>query len=405
MDRAALPKRRMAVILAVALCFSAAFVSLAASLPPVETRPANTGYQPAFAGQTRAPGIRTETAYAVKVLTEGLNSPWAVAALPDGRLIVTEKDGWLRIYSPESGLGEKIGGFPAVDSDGQGGLLDVAPAPDFQTSRLLYFTLAQKTGEGSLTAVGWGRLADDERSVEDFRILWRALPYDGIGAHFGSRLAFHPDGSLFVSTGDRQSARNRAKAQALDNGWGKILRLTPEGGPTPGNPFQGQPGALGEIFSYGHRNVQGLAVHPETRELWASEMGPRGGDELNLILPGRNYGWPVISYGIEYSGAPVGEGLTAHEGMEQPVYYWDPVLAPGGMAFYASDTVPEWRNSLFITGLAGQHVSRLVIEGGRVIGEERLLAAEGQRFRDIAEGTDGALYAVTDGGRLYRIGK
>lgn len=375
-----------------------------ALLPPVETNPPNTAYQPAFAGQTRAPGVATSAPYSVTILADDLENPWAVTALPDGRLILTEKAGALRIVTADGQVSPAIGGFPRVDDRGQGGLLDVAPAPDFLSSRMLYFTLAEMTANGSLTAVGRGRLADDERSIEDFAIIWRALPYYDNSLHFGSRLAFDRAGNLFVTTGERSDLATRPKAQLLDNGYGKVVHITPDGEPVPGNPFIGLSGVRSEIYSYGHRNVQGLAIHPLTDEVWISEMGPRGGDELNLIKAGGNYGWPVISYGIEYSGAPIPGALTAQEGMEQPVYYWDPVLAPGGMTFYTSDAIAEWQYNLFIGGLKSQHIARIVIEDGRVVAEERLLADEGQRFRDVGEGPDGALYAVTDSGRLYRIG-
>lgn len=373
-------------------------------LPPVESRPPNTTYEPFFAGQTRAPGTETVTAYQVSILSEGLSSPWAVTALPDGRLVLTEKAGSIRIVSADGEVGGPITGFPPVDDRGQGGLLDVAPAPDFASSRILYFTLAERTAQGSLTAVGRGRLSADESSIESFEIVWRAIPYFDNSMHFGSRLAFDREGNLFVSTGERSDLATRPLAQELDNGYGKIVHITPDGEPVPGNPLIGQAGALPEIYSYGHRNVQGLAIHPETGAVWISEMGPRGGDELNLIKAGANFGWPVISYGIEYSGAPIPGGLTAKEGMEQPVYYWDPVIAPGGITFYQSGVIAEWQNNLFVAGLAGQHIARLVIADDRVVAEERLLAGEGQRFRDVCEGSDGALYAVTDQGRLYRIG-
>ena len=370
---------------------------------PFETNPPNTTYQPVSADQTRAPGAITQTAYTVTILTEDLISPWAVTALPDGRLVITEKAGTLRIMTAEGELSEPIGGFPAVDDRGQGGLLDIALAPDFLSSRMLYFTLAESTAQGSLTAVGRGRLSDDESIVENFEIIWRAIPYFDNSAHFGSRLAFDRDGNLFVTTGERSDLSTRPKAQLLDNGYGKVVHITPDGDPVPGNPFIGVEGALPEIYSYGHRNVQGLAIHPETGEVWISEMGPRGGDELNLIKSGVNYGWPVISYGIEYSGDPIPGGITVMEGMEQPVYYWDPVLAPGGMTFYTSGIIAEWQGNLFIGGLGSRHISRLVLENSRVVAEEWLLVDEGQRFRDICEGPDGALYIVTDGGRLYRI--
>lgn len=374
-------------------------------LPPVETNPPNTTYEPAFPGQTRANGVETVTPYDVTILTRDLASPWSVAALPDGRLVITEKAGTLRLVTTSGEMSRPIGGFPPVDNRSQGGLLDVVPAPDFPDSRMLYVTLAEKTAKGSLTAVTRGRLADDERTVENVEIIWRAMPYYDNSMHFGSRIVFDESGNLFVSTGERSDLDTRPMAQTLDNGYGKVVHITPEGIPVPGNPFVGQAGALPEIYSYGHRNAQGLAIHPVTGALWLNEMGPRGGDELNLILPGRNYGWPVISYGIEYSGQPVPGALTTKEGMEQPVYYWDPVLASSGMAFYTGSIIPEWENSLFVAGLRSQQIARLVLDGERVIGEERLLASEGQRFRDVAAGLDGALYAVTDQGRLYRIGQ
>lgn len=372
--------------------------------PPFETNPANTLYLPASADQTRAPSVITQTEYAVTILTEELVSPWAVTTLPDGRFLITEKAGTLRIMTTDGALSAPIGGFPKVDDRAQGGLLDVAPAPDFETSRMLYFTLAEWTDEGSLTAVGRGRLADDEKNIENFAIIWRAIPYFDNSAHFGSRLTFDEQGNLFVTTGERSDLVTRPNAQLLDNGYGKVVHITPDGEPVPDNPFIGQEGALPEIYSYGHRNVQGLVIDPQTGDIWISEMGPRGGDELNLIKAGGNYGWPVISYGIEYSGDPIPGGITVMEGMEQPVYYWDPVLAPSGMTFYSSDTIPEWKGNLFIGGLASLRISRLVMENGRVIAEEWLLEEEGQRFRDVCEGADGAIYAVTDSGRMYRIG-
>lgn len=371
---------------------------------PFEKRPPNTSYRPVSEDQTRAPGVITQTEYAVAIVTDELVRPWAIDVLPDGRFVITEKGGTLRIMTADGILGAPIGGFPEVDDRGQGGLLDIAPAPDFLTSRMLYFTLAESTNKGSLTAVGRGRLSDDETIVENFEIVWRAIPYYDNSMHFGSRLAFDGEGNLFVTTGERSSLETRPKAQLLDNGYGKVVHITPDGAPVPGNPFIGDPEALPEIYSYGHRNIQGLAIHPETGEVFIAEMGPRGGDELNIIRPGVNYGWPVISYGIEYSGDPIPGGLTVKDGMEQPVYYWDPVLAPGGMVFYTSGVIAEWQGNLFIGGLGSQHISRLVLENGRVVAEEWLLTDEGQRFRDVCEGPDGALYAVTDDGRLYKIG-
>ena len=391
-----------------ALCMAALLVfpfhTAAEALPPVEGRRANTAYAPAFPDQTRAPGIKTQTPYEAELVAEGLQGPWGMAAMPDGRILITQKSGSLRIVSPGGQVSGAITGFPPLAAEGQGGLLDLALYPDFEQTRLVYFTLSERAQSGSVTALGRGRLNEAEDMVEDFEILYRALPYHTSAGHFGSRVVIDSGGLIYLSTGDRQSNQTRGNAQKPDNGHGKILRLTPDGQPAPGNPFLGVPDAIPELYSLGHRNVQGMDIDQRSGDVWISEMGPRGGDELNLIRPGLDYGWPAVSYGIEYSGAPVGPGQTAREGLEQPVYYWDPVIAPSGMAFYNADAMPEWQGNLFIGALAGEHISRLVLEGGRVLYEERLLSEESQRFRDILSHPDGSLYAVTDGGRLYRVG-
>ena len=252
-------------------------------LPPVETQDPNTSYKPAFDGQTRIAGVKTETPYSVTTLTSELVNPWAVVELPDGRLAITEKGGTMRIVTKEGAVSEAITGFPEVDHRNQGGLLDVAPAPDFETSRLLYFSLAERTSEGSLTAVGKGRLSDDELVIENFTIIYRAIPYYNNSMHFGSRLTFDNAGNIFVTTGERSSLETRYNAQKLETAHGKVLHITPDGKPVDGNPFLNTPGALPEIYSYGHRNPQGLDIHPTTGDIWISEMGPRGGDEINLI--------------------------------------------------------------------------------------------------------------------------
>jgi glucose/arabinose dehydrogenase len=312
------------------------------TLPPVETeKPNNPDFKPAFEGQTRVAGVKTTTPYEATVIADGLVKPWAVTPLPDGRLAITEKGGTMRIATTDGNVSTPITGFPEVDDRSQGGLLDVAPAPDFSSSRMLYFTFAERTAQGSLTAVGKGKLSDDETNIEDFRIIYRAIPYFDNSMHFGSRLLFDKNGHIFATTGERADLATRPNAQKLSTGHGKVIYITTEGEPVPGNPFIGTEGALPEIYSYGHRNPQGLDIHPVTGELWLSEMGPRGGDEVNLIKPGKNYGWPTITYGIEYSGNIIGEGITQKEGMEQPVYYWDPVFSPSGMAFYSSNAFPN----------------------------------------------------------------
>ncbi|MDP3305286.1 MAG: PQQ-dependent sugar dehydrogenase [Erysipelotrichaceae bacterium] len=372
---------------------------------PVETDKPNTDFIPVFTGQTRTHGIRTTTAYTTSVVTNILREPWGIDVLPSGDLVVTEKSGSLRIVKADGTVGSAIKGFPDINANGQGGLLDVTISPSFEMDRMLYFTLSLNSSQGSVTAVGKARLSDDQTSLDDFTVIYQATPYfNGVG-HYGSRIVFDKDGYLFISTGDRQSLQTRNNAQSLDNGHGKILRITTDGDPAPQNPFLNQTDKHTAIYATGLRNVQGLAIHPATGGLWASEMGPQGGDELNLIESSKNYGWPIISYGEEYTGLPIGEGLTQKEGMEQPVYYWDPSIAPSGMAFYTSNVIPEWENNLFIGALRGSHIIRLMIRDNRVIGEERLLQDKGQRFRDIAMGLNGELYAITDSGILYRIGK
>ncbi|WP_318345713.1 PQQ-dependent sugar dehydrogenase [Flagellimonas baculiformis] len=373
---------------------------------PVETNDPNSDYSPAFEGQTRINGVTTETAYTVTVFASGLSNPWGMAHLPDGRILVTEKAGTMRLVSTSGTVGSPITGIPAVNSSGQGGLLDVAIDPNFQENRMVYWSFSQNGAGGTATAVAKGRLSDSETTIEDAEVIYTAIPEFESTAHYGSRLAWDGEGNLFVSTGDRSSTVTRGEAQELDAALGKVLRITTEGMPANGNPFMDEDGVLPEIYSYGHRNVQGLAVHPVTGELWESELGPRGGDEVNLIEAGADYGWPTISYGLEYSGAAIGSGITQQNGMEQPVYYWDPVVSPSGMDFYSGNLIPEWTNNLFLGALSGQHIVRLVIEDDRVVGEERLMEGEGHRFRDILDGADGALYALTDGsnGMIYRIG-
>ncbi|HEX6914245.1 MAG TPA: PQQ-dependent sugar dehydrogenase [Chitinophagaceae bacterium] len=374
-------------------------------LPPVETRAANTNYEPAFEGQTRIGGVKTKTDYKTTIVTGKLRRPWGITLLPDGRFLVTEKGGVMRIVSASGEVSDQITGIPAVNDAGQGGLLGLTTDPSFASNRMVYWVFSEKLPEGNLTAVAKGRLSDDEKRIENAVVIYRATPaYDGT-LHYGGRIVFDKTGNLFVSTGERSDLATRPQAQQLNSALGKVLRITTDGRPAPGNPFMGKAGLRPEIYSYGHRNVQGLAFHPVTGDLWENEFGPRGGDELNLIKPGKNYGWAAITYGIEYSGKPISGGATKKQGMEQPVYYWDPVLSPSGMTFYTGDAIPEWKNNLFICGLNSNHIARLVLRDNRVTGEERLIANEGQRFRDIIQGKDQALYAITDEGRLYRIGK
>jgi glucose/arabinose dehydrogenase len=372
---------------------------------PVETKSPNADYKPAFAGQTRVQGVKTKTPIETKVLSTTLKRPWGITSLPDGRLLITQKSGTLCIADVSGNISADITGLPAVNDSGQGGLLGITIDLDFAQNRMVYWTFSENSKQGNLTAVAKGRLANDERTIENATIIYRATPaYDGV-LHYGSRILFDKTGNLVFSTGERSDLETRPQAQSLNSALGKIIRITVDGAPASGNPFANNPKARPELYSYGHRNVQGLAFHPVTGDLWENEFGPRGGDEVNRIVAGKNYGWPNITYGIEYEGKAISKGKTQMEGMEQPVYYWDPVVSPSGMTFYSGKTIPEWENNLFIGGLSSQHIIRLVIENNKVTGEERLLANEGERFRDVAQGKDGALYAITDSGKLYRIAK
>jgi glucose/arabinose dehydrogenase len=375
------------------------------TVAPVETQAANTDYKPAFEGQTRIGGVTTTTPYEAKVLSSDLKSPWGITNLPDGRFLITEKKGAMRIATNDGKVSEPITGIPEVNSAGQGGLLGLRVDPDFSNNRMVYWVFSEKLPEGNLTAVAKGKLSADEKKIEGATVIYRATPaYKGT-LHYGGRILFDKDGNLIISTGERSDKETRPQAQDLNSGLGKIIRINKDGQPVAGNPFEGKAGARPELYSYGHRNVQGLAFHPVTGDLWETEFGPRGGDELNRVEPGKNYGWPTITYGLEYSGKKIGDSIQQKAGLEQPVYYWDPVLSPSGITFYSGSAIPEWKNNLFITGLSSTHIARLVIENNKVTGEERLLGDEKQRFRDIVEGKDGALYAITDGGRLYRIFK
>jgi len=372
---------------------------------PVETRPANApDQQPAFPGQTRAPGVRTDAAMAHTVVASGLVEPWGLALLPDGRWLVTERPGRLRIITAEGAVGEPVAGLPAVDPRGQGGLLDVVVGPTFAQDRLIYWSYSEPRDGGNATAVARGRLTDDGTRVEGVQVIFHAVPtYDG-GSHFGSSLAFDGAGRLFITLGDRSDAPMRPQAQDLGSHMGKIIRINADGTVPSDNPFAGRAGALPEIWSSGHRNVQGVAIAPDGA-VWTMEHGTRGGDELNRPEAGKNYGWPIIAYGVEYRGAPINEGITAREGLEQPVYYWDPVIAPGGMTFYDGAMFPGWRGNLLVAGLKEKHIARLVIEGNRVVGEERLMTELGERVRDVAVAADGAVWAITDetDGKLVRL--
>lgn len=371
---------------------------------PLETRTANAPEQtPAFPGQTRACEEKSNVDLEVVVLTDDLENPWAVEPLPGGDLLVTEKKGTMRIVTASGQLGEPIAGIPDVDDAGQGGLLDVALSPQFASDRTIYWSYTEPREGGNATSVARGVLSADRRSVGNVRVILRTMPVYAGRMHYGSRLAFGPDGMLYVTTGERSDARMREHAQRLDGHLGKVLRIRPDGSSPQDNPFVGRAGAAPEVWTLGHRNIQSAAFDPEGR-LWIVEHGPRGGDELNLIERGKNYGWALVTYGEEYSGQPVPGAVTQKEGFEQPVYYWDPVIAPSGAQFYTGELFPAWKGNLFIGGLRDGVLVRLVIENGRVVAEEHLLD-RGQRIRDVKQGPDGALYIVTDedDGELWKV--
>lgn len=372
---------------------------------PVEGNAANTTYKPAFEGQTRIRGVRTNTPYEGVVIATTLTSPWGITTLPDSRLLITEKAGTMRIATTTGVVSDAITGVFAVNSAGQGGLLGLCIDPEFATNRMIYWVFAEATTGGNNTAVAKGKLSADEKRIEGATVIYRAKPANASTLHYGGRILFDKTGFLVVTTGERSVLETRPLAQSVATGLGKVVRITKEGQPATGNPTFTQTGALPELYSIGHRNPQGLALNPVTNEIWVAEHGPRGGDEINRIKVGANYGWPIITYGIEYSGEKIGAGIQQQDGLEQPVYYWDPVVSPSGMTFYTGNRVPEWQNNLFIGALSGMHIVRLAIKDNKVVGEERLLISENQRFRDVTQGKDGALYAVTDGGRLYKIDK
>ena len=380
------------------LCLAAAIAFLpplaAAECKPLETRPPNTSEQrPAFAGQTRTCATSSNVAFDVVVVAKGLEKPWAVEPLPGGDLLVTEKAGRIRIVGAKGEVGAPLAGVLPVDARGQGGLLDVALSPAFDSDRTIFWSFSEPRQGGNATSVARGVLSADRRSVEQVKVIYRAMPtYDGT-MHFGSRLAFGADGMLYVTLGDRSDAPMRPQAQRLDSHMGKVMRVKPDG--------SGEP----EIFTLGHRNIQAAAFDPKGR-LWIVEHGTRGGDELNLLEKGKNYGWPIVAHGIEYSGMPIRGAVTSRPGYEPAVYYWDPVIAPSGAQFYSGNAFPAWRGSLFVGALKEKRLVRLTLgENDRVTGEEHLLADRGQRVRDVRQGPDGALYVVTDerDGELWKI--
>ena len=349
--------------------------------------------------------ILTQTALAapkVETIAEGLEHPWSLAFMPDGGMLVTERPGRIRVVR-NGAMSAPIQGIPGVAAEGQGGLLDIALDPDFANNRIVFFTFSEPRPEGgNATGLARAKLSADEAALTDMSVIFRQQPAVDSSAHFGGRIAIAPDGNLFVTLGERYVMRE--SAQDLGTHLGKVVRITKDGKPAPGNPFIGKPGALPEIWSLGHRNAQGAAIEPSTGLLWTVEHGAQGGDEINRPEAGKNYGWPVITYGKDYNGSKIGEG-TAKDGMEQPLHYWDPSIAPSGMAFYEGALFPGWKGDLLIGALKGQKLVRLDVEDGKIVGEEAMLEDLGERIRDVRLGPDGAVYLLTDNeaGRVLKL--
>jgi glucose/arabinose dehydrogenase len=348
--------------------------------------------------------VKTETTpLRVITVTDGLKNPWGLDFLPDGKMLVTERGGQMRVVNPDGTKGPALEGLPKIIARGQGGLLDVTVAPDFATSKRIYFAYSEpaEEGKGNSTAVSHAVLNGNK--LEQVTRVFSQQPKFDSTAHFGSRITFAPDGNMFITLGDRYARMD--DAQTLDNHHGKVVRIKPDGSVPEDNPFVKTAGALPEIWSYGHRNVQGAAIHPTTGKLWTGEHGPQGGDEINLDEPAKNYGWPVITYGENYGGGKIGIG-TEKAGMEQPIHKWVPSIAIAGMTFYTGDKFPEWKGNLLVSALRGQTLARLVLDGDKITHEERLLQKEvGERLRDVVQGPDGFVYLISDesNGKIYRL--
>ena len=384
----------------------------AAAQTPADPRPANNPDQkPALAGQTDAPEQKLGVAFDVVTVAEGLQNPWSVAFLPGGKMLVTERPGRLRVVTADGKLSEPVAGLPPVFARGQGGLLDVVFDPGFAKNSVIYWSFSEpRENNENNTAVARGKFVDDAAAprVEDVQVIYHQRPSMNSPLHFGSRLVFGRDGTLFVTQGDRSIIPGRMQAQKLDSGIGKLVRINTDGSIPKDNPFVGKEGVLPEIYSYGHRNLQAAALNPATGELWEIEHGTRGGDEINIVRKGKDYGWPTIAYGIEYQGGPITGGIQQQAGMEQPIYYWDPIIGPSGMTFYMGSLFPQWKGSLFVGGHGSRDLVRLSLNGEKITGEERLLkdlGPKGEAIRDVRTGPDGALYLLTDGaqGKLLKL--
>jgi len=387
---------------AAALALWIAAPALTASAQVADPRPPNAPTQKAaFAGQTDAPEKKLGVAFDIVTLSESLRNPWGMTFLPNGKMLVTERIGYLRLVNADGTLTQQvIGGLPAVDNRGQGGLLDVAIDPNFATNNLIYWSYSEPRENGTNnTAVARGKLVEGPPArVDNAQVIYHQGPSLNSTMHFGSRLNFLKDGTLLITHGERSITEGRMQAQRMDGLLGKVARINPDGSIPKDNPFVGRANTREEIFSIGHRNIQSAAIHPVTGELWEVEHGTRGGDELNVVRKGKDYGWPTVAYGIEYAGPPITGGLTQKDGTEQPLYFWDPVIGPSGMAFYTGNLFPAWKGSLFIGGHQTNDLVRLSLDGETITGEERLLVDRTPRLRirDVRQGPDGALYLLTD---------
>lgn len=382
-------------------------VLASAALPPLETRPPNaTDLKPVYKEQTRAPALKTKQAINVETITTGIDKGWSFEFLPDGNILVAEKPGQFKIVYKDGSKSAAIP-VPNVLEYGQGGLLDVALDPAFASNGIIYWTHAETVeGDKNTTVLVKGKLSytGATPTIDNIQVIFRQQPALASRLHFGSRIVFNPDGTLFLGLGERSIPEGRVQAQDLNSHLGKVVRLNTDGSVPADNPYVGKDNVRPEIWSYGHRNIQAADLDEQGR-LWVIEHGPRGGDELNLVKPTLNYGWPVITYGIEYSGSTIGDGISQYSDMQQPVYYWDPVIAPSGMIFYTADLIPEWKGSIFVGGLGGLKLVRLELKDDKVIGEEWFLTDQLKRFRDVRQGPDGAVYVLTDGpdGVIFRL--
>ena len=391
---------RLAVLLA--LVSSACFAQTGSQWPGADPRSPNAPDQKAaVAGQTRVPEKKLGVAFKTVPVADGLQNPWGLAFLPGGKMLVTERPGRLRVVAADGTKSEPVAGLPAVDARGQGGLLDVTLDPAFAKNNLIYWSYAEPRDGGlNNTAVARGTFVDGAAPrVDNVQVIFHQAPSLDSRLHFGSRLVWHRDCTLFITLGDRSVTEGSMQSQLMDGLLGKIVRIDADGSIPKDNPFVGKEGVQAAMWSLGHRNIQSAALHPTTGELWEVEHGTRGGDEINIARKGKDYGWPTIAYGIEYRGGPITGNITQQAGMEQPLYYWDPIIGPSGMTFYTGSLFPAWKGNLFIGGHGTRDLVRLVIDGEKVVGEERLLKdaqPKPEPIRDVRTGPDGALYVMTD---------